>query len=147
MIKNNVLINACTKSNNTPLHYAARCNDYNTIQVLLKNGSDVTIKNNKNQNPIHCLCYEEIILDNLELFLSYGNLDVKDNNGNTPLHIASKKGILDAVKLLLSSNTDINITNRHGNTPLHLVISNNHNHIIDSLLLNYKNKIDLNMYN
>ena len=60
-------INEQNADGDTALHIAARCSSEQMIEVLLKSGADVNIKNKKNETPLS-IAQEELRPEILELF-------------------------------------------------------------------------------
>ena len=121
-------MNARNDDGETPLIYAAgrsyRHND-ESIELLIANQADVTLKNNKGQTALH-LAAEKCGADAIKMLLAK-NLDVnaKDDDGNTPLLLladSSGSGSTytqeDALKPLLDAKADINAQNKLGETAL-----------------------------
>ena len=46
-------MNALDKGLNTPLHVAVRCDQENSVMVLMENGADPTLLNDDEMAPIH----------------------------------------------------------------------------------------------
>ena len=121
-------VNARNDDGETPLIYAAgrsyRHND-ESIELLIANQADVTLKNNKGQTALHRAA-EKCGADAIKMLLAK-NLDAnaKDDDGNTPLLLladSSGSGSTytqeDALKPLLDAKADVNAQNKLGETAL-----------------------------
>jgi ankyrin repeat protein len=73
----------------TPLHYAAKYDEIESMKLLLDAGADAYARNGSHMK------------------------------GRTPLHIASLNDSVDAIKLLLEYSVDIHIRDLENSTPLH----------------------------
>lgn len=81
-------INIADNYGHTPIMIAAQRNsDTDILEILIKNGADISARNNMGVSVLHFAAlneHEEIIKYILENKL-YDNIDVTDNEGNTPL--------------------------------------------------------------
>ncbi|MEM3373403.1 MAG: ankyrin repeat domain-containing protein [Candidatus Anstonellales archaeon] len=107
----------------TPLMLAARINDLETINYLIKLGARVNQQDFNGMNSLH----HAVLKNNLEAveLLLNNNADVNAKTLIllTPLHIASVVGNLEIVKLLLKYGADISATDIFNRTPLELAIN------------------------
>lgn len=128
-----------------PLHVAAEKGNKEIIELLVKNGSDLTANDSAGRWPfdvavetkkdvaiLELLFRESVHLndrlipavsaDNVPAieFLVKKGADIKeiDKDGNTLLHIAAPRGALDAVKYLLKNGLDVNKENNRRDTAL-----------------------------
>ncbi len=125
----------------TPLLYTAKYGHSRCLQMLLKNGADITARSDNLVKSTalhvaslegHSLCIETALIraiENLEaknavwLLLNKGaDSNLKDNNGRTALHRCAEVGNLEAVELLLDHQADVNSCDNAGDTPLNLSI-------------------------
>lgn len=109
------------------------------IELLLKNGADVNVKNNEQWTPLHAASYFGY-LDVVQLLLDRrADVNAKNNYGNGPIHLASDAGKLNfrtkrncffqkikyslkfefagfdkVVEKLISHKADVNLTNNQG---------------------------------
>jgi ankyrin repeat protein len=94
-------LNIQGKNQRTPLHIAVYCNlgtidaITNIEKVLIDNGSDLFLKDNLGNIPLHNVFLNKNIGDDpVELCLlimkamKYKSMDTKNNEGNTPLYLA-----------------------------------------------------------
>lgn len=96
----------------TPLHMAVANGHYSTTALLLKTGADVSIRNNKNEVPLHLACRTRspVSEDLIDLLLEYGaSASSSNNDGFTPLHEAVIAHHSPAVlRKLIHAGADIN---------------------------------------
>ena len=129
----NIDVDAISKDGYTALLSALSLGHENVIGLLLQNGANINIANDKNQTALH-FSARGGNTKTIELLLqNKADTNLKDDNGNTALHHAVEYGHADAVKLLLSK-TDINNTNNDGNTALHIALSDGKEDIAHALL-------------
>lgn len=114
---------------NTPLLYAAKNNNIERLNILIKNpfNLNLNVKNKANQTLLHLATdyydSKEFILKISELIkkgqfeFDIGNS--KDNKGNTPLHYIAKTGNEKIYNLLINKpfNLKENEKNKEGKTP------------------------------
>lgn len=91
------------------------------IELLLKSGADINIKNMHDRSLLHILAfrYDNTLNDSIELLLSNGaDINARDVLGWTPLHAAADFGDFEAVKCLVLHGADVNLLDNDGRTPL-----------------------------
>ena len=133
-------INGTDEELNTPLHVACSsmpssldekeqvCQEI--ISVLIRAGADVTLRNNREETPLHTLVKNrKAPLSSIEAMVQEGaGVNAVDASGNVPLHlifnniirIRGRSGIeiMAIVDYLLQEGADINAVNNRGKAPL-----------------------------
>ncbi|MGL5029329.1 MAG: ankyrin repeat domain-containing protein [Wolbachia pipientis] len=155
-------INDITNDGRTPLHLAIQGNKPNTVELLLRKGASIAVKDKNGKTPLDLAKQEDytsivemieevqIALDEkLLTAVQNGNLnkvkDLTNQNANvntrdkyswTPLHWAAYKGHLEVAEFLVKKGADINAAseNLYGSRPIHIAIENNNKNIIEFLL-------------
>jgi len=118
---------ARTGNGYAPLQVALLNRHKIAVELLLKHGADVEVRDRDDGNTPLCLMRGG--RENIELLLDHkANPNAQNNEGNTPLHIlvvrtkgneqlSSQK---ELAELLIARGADVNIRNRQGLTPLNL---------------------------
>ncbi len=112
------LVNAPTEDELSPLLQCAISGNLECMELLLKNGADLTDRNAKGANFLYlAVKYEQIEL--LEKFLTtmpakdIANLINQGNfDGNTPLHECANTGNLRCLNLLIDAGADLMALNK-----------------------------------
>lgn len=126
IISMNLLIQAGASANcideelkKSPLFYAVKKMNLETIETLLKHNPDVNFKNQHGEPLLHAaiqFCPVKIV----QKLIQHGaNVNCVDAIGNTPLHIASANGRTEIIDVLLKNEANINAKNSLGDTALH----------------------------
>ncbi len=95
-----------------------------TLDVLLKNVTDVNIKYENGYTLLHYVAWANAY-EKTEMFIKKGAyVNKKDNNGKTPLHWAAEASIdsHEAAEVLLKNGADANAKDNWSNTPLRLAL-------------------------
>ena len=140
------IIDVQNKIGNTPIHelYLKAVSEYNynrlqILRVFLAKEVNLSLQNDENETPLHCICKSESRYASLNVVLTCDsispiNATIKDAAGDTILHIMCRKNDSELVNLLLSSAkviVDLSIKNKLEQTPLMLT---NNPEIIKCLL-------------
>lgn len=114
------LVNQQDSTGATALHYAAQGGFLKSVLLLLKNGTDPGLKNNKLETPLHLAAsygwlpiVKKLMEGRQTRMMNVGNL-----SDLTPLHLAASNGQDRVVKFLLDRGATIE-RDTDGRTPLH----------------------------
>lgn len=121
---------------NTPLMIAAKCEQYDCMDVLLQYDAKLEIKSViDGRTALAHAVAENKIGASVYLLDKGANINTIDINGMTPMMTATSLGYYDLMVILLNYFADINILDLHGETVLsHAKKSNNKDLFIDSLI-------------
>ena len=93
---------AATKFHNTPLQTALLTGEYDAAKVLLENGADALIRQNKGFTPMHEAAFMGRI-DLIQLLLDHGaELNSRTDDGRSPMSEAMRHNQAAAVEFLKS---------------------------------------------
>ncbi len=107
-------INNIGREGNTSLHMAfARMNRY-IVAILLQEGADPTIANDKGDTGISLAKGWNLDVASLKLI----DIQKRDSDGWTALMLAAVKNDLIGLKKLIAKGADVNTKDNHGSTPL-----------------------------
>lgn len=118
----------------TPLHYAAKNENQEYADHLIRLGADGTIQNKFGRTPVHDAAYSgrlptlkqliaKIPADRIHAVLALKGIDARPWLGRTALHEACDQGHADIVDELLKAGADITVKDAEGNTALHVAAS------------------------
>ncbi len=105
----------------TPLHVATINGHLSAVNVLIKGGAEVNIKDRlKGSTPLHYAAFYNYPKIVKFLLSRRADANIQDNDGFSPLHLAAANGCKSIVEILLDHKANPNCLNRYGQTPLHL---------------------------
>ena len=117
-------INFCDDEGMSALHVAAKCNQYDAMQLILYTGeADVNMPTNNEDmmTSLHLATIEQHLLIVKMLLQEFkAEIDCLDSQSNTPLHYAIMVGNIKLVKIILAKFPRIDIQNIEGQTALSL---------------------------
>ena len=103
----------------TPLHYAAKNQDPELVELFVSNGIKADTLTRNNQTPLHIAAQ----WGNVEVARYLVNMgvevDPKKRDGSTPLHLAAEREHLDMIKFLIQQGADVNLSTSATGSPLH----------------------------
>ncbi|XP_046418379.1 ankyrin repeat, PH and SEC7 domain containing protein secG-like [Neodiprion fabricii] len=104
----------------TPLHIAARKNQSEVVDSLLKLGEDPSLQDAGGNTPLH-LASARGFHQTVSLLVTspLAQLEKTNDDGLTPLQVAAESGFVNAVKLLLKAGADPSQTANYCVTTLH----------------------------
>ncbi|EAS06627.2 ankyrin domain protein (macronuclear) [Tetrahymena thermophila SB210] len=103
----------------TPLHYACKNGDLETVKYLLSQNADVYKFSSKGYQPIHVAALHnrpDVIQYLLE---NKADKEARTVQQLTPLHLAAKKGNIESMRVLLDNQADRYAVEERNWTPLH----------------------------
>jgi len=110
-------------SNKTPLHEAAKHEDYlDVVKALIKRGADVNAKTQSGYSPLYYADSSNIEIARTLIENGANVNETTARNGETPLmHLASVSPNPDIVNLLIENKADINAVAKNGSPVLAFV--------------------------
>ncbi|KAM4030765.1 nuclear factor NF-kappa-B p100 subunit isoform 2-T2 [Anomaloglossus baeobatrachus] len=127
-VPNQQIFNICNNLHQTPLHLAVITKQYQTVNILLKAGTDPTILDGYGNSVLHLAVQAgdvkmlQVLLENT--FSKYKNLlNMPDYNGLYPVHWAVKVKCGICLEQLVTSGAEVNAAERKsGRSPLHMAV-------------------------
>lgn len=120
--ENPEIVNSKGELGFSALHNAMCDEQFETVELIIRNGANVNIQNDDGIAPLHLACY----VKNAELLLEGGaDINLRDFYGSTPLHSFAENGDESyyVAKFLLRKGADRNLKNKAGETPLSIARS------------------------
>jgi ankyrin repeat protein len=101
------------------VHEAAGAGSQGLLDVLIKKGVKVDVRDEANQTALH-YATQSGQLAMVKYLVEVKRLDVNESGreGKTPLHYAADGGYTDVVSLLLANGADPRKTNNRAHTPI-----------------------------
>jgi ankyrin repeat protein len=108
LLQQHVDVNAAEPDGATALHWAARTNDLQTAEMLIRAGANIKAANRYGVTPLHLACTTGNAAM-IEMLLKAGaDPNAAVAQGETALMTAARSGNTDAVNVLLGRGADIN---------------------------------------
>jgi ankyrin repeat protein len=129
------------------LHLAVYLDNKEYINILIKIGSEINMKDNLGQTPLWSASENgnETVVK-LLLDTNKAEIESKDTKSRTPLCWASRNGHEAVVKLLLNTGrVEVDLKDKYDRTPLSLAAEGGHKAIVKLLL--DTGKVDINLKN
>jgi ankyrin repeat protein len=120
----------------TPLHLAARYNQYDVATALLEKGAIVNARSIHGYTPLHMAANYIANPQVAEILIAKGaNVNARDEDGNSPLHFAIIRNSELLVELLLKNGADVLMKNENQKTAMELGNENKDFHLSDAYWL------------
>jgi ankyrin repeat protein len=125
LVENGARLNAKTKMEKTPLHFASDLSDdLELVAFLVDHGAEVGMTDLHRWTPLHFACRRRGALM-VQCLLEKGaknHLNAKNEDGDTPLLVASQRWGEEVMHLLLREGADPNMCNNLKKTVMHYAI-------------------------
>ncbi|XP_063155461.1 transient receptor potential cation channel subfamily A member 1 [Candoia aspera] len=113
-------LNVTDSAGNTPLHWATKKQQTESVKLLLSRGANPNILNSNMMSPLHW-AVQYLFNDLVKIFIENSTTDVnlEGEGGNTPVLVACYKDNPEALKLLIENGGEICKANSMGCMPVH----------------------------
>lgn len=136
------LFTARDKEGWTAVICAAANNDHKSVELLIKAGAEVNVKDNLGWSPLMYATDVKYGVKMVSFLLDNGaDPNVRNKDGDTPLITAVSTNIIASVKLLIEKGADIHATDAKGRSALIIAVVNGNAEIV-SYLLNKGTKLE-----
>lgn len=117
-----------------PIFKVLREDQMQMFMLLVDNGADVNIKDERGNTPLHYAAQEGQTEIAKILIAKGANVNAKGFKDGTPLHRAAKGGNKDVAVFLLDAGADVNAENYMERTPLHFAAKNGNIDVVEVLI-------------
>ena len=115
------------------LFQAVNSNDIPRVYALVREGSDVNSRNDKEETPLH-YAVSNNELDMVKVLIKLGaDANAQDKYGHSPLHLANGTN-LRMVITLINAGADVNIQDHVGNIPLYIMLGSNDLDVVKTMI-------------
>ena len=131
-------VNLVNNKLDTPILWAVRSDNVETVEELIKLGADVNLSNDKDSTPLHwAVRYGSLDITKVLLKLGKANPNSQRKLGLvSPLILASALGYTEIVKTLIEYKAIVKLEVRGGETALHYAATNGNAEITKILIQN-----------
>ena len=127
-------VNSAEADGMTALHWAVRGDDADTVQLLIRNGANVSAANRYGVTPLALAATNGNGVITRALLKAGANPNVLGPDGETILMTAARAGSADVVNALLDKGVDVNAAEAwQGQTALMWAAAENHGDVITAL--------------
>lgn len=136
LLKNNsVDVNETDTERRSYLHLACFVGCKEIVELLIKAGANVNIRDCLGLTPMHRCCrnnQDEV----MRVLIQCPDLDVncKSKDGTTPLHVCAANNAFECAELFIPKVSSIDARDDYGASPLHHAAFNGHNDLIGLLI-------------
>lgn len=134
------IVNAQSREERTPLHYAGLVGNPGMIKLLLENGATLSTADSNGNTALHLACINDnidaarLLIDTPDDRGKYMDIDLQDECGVSPLIIACRCGNFEMAKLLIGSRASIFLKDVMNRTPLFHACENGSSNIVDEIM-------------
>lgn len=134
LLENSAPVNVLDHNISSPLHYAIKQGNLETVALLLRYGADVNPRGEADYIPLSMACSLGH-LEMTELLLANGAKMLYNTEGLLPLHLVARAGHLGFCQLLCSRGTDLEARDKFsGWTPIFFAASEGHEKALQELI-------------
>jgi len=135
LLENGAEVNHQTLEGDTALLLASRHSNMGIVNLLLRHGADVKLRDNAGFSVLHAVPNVEMVEILCGKFRAGDLVNARTNDGSTPLHYAVVGGRGSAVvQALFENGAEINSVDVKGSTALHIAASLGSREVVKALL-------------
>ncbi|XP_077887452.1 uncharacterized protein LOC144370512 [Ictidomys tridecemlineatus] len=142
LVKRKCSVNLYDSDGNTPLMKVDVANGFAAIQyeeeecaiILLENGANPNVHNNKGETPLHCAMFYRNTSIATKLLSFNADIEAKNTSGQTPLLFAIKKNRQMMVEFFIKNKANIHAVDDKGRTALMFAVEHKSTQIVELLL-------------
>ncbi|ARF11749.1 ankyrin repeat protein [Klosneuvirus KNV1] len=149
ILSKDIHINAINNIGETALHIACNLKFISIIQLLIDNGIDINIRENKTNMTALIYAVNRNNIDSVKLLMNNKiNTNLQDFIGNTAISYSIIDDFNEITYELIKSKPNVNLHNIDGNLPIHLLLEKDNIYeneitkfLIDQSNLNFQNNV------
>ncbi|XP_063016718.1 ankyrin repeat and SOCS box protein 10 isoform X3 [Melospiza melodia melodia] len=131
LLQHGASVNSQTEEErDTALHVASRHGLAEHVQLLLRHGAQLELRNKEGQTPLNAACAQQHQPQEMDRYYrvcqllveSGASVNAEDRDRQHPLHLACKNANAQIAELLLARGANVNVMNYGGNTALHNIL-------------------------
>uniref|UniRef100_A0A8C5J221 Ankyrin repeat and SOCS box containing 10 n=1 Tax=Junco hyemalis TaxID=40217 RepID=A0A8C5J221_JUNHY len=131
LLQHGASVNSQTEEEqDTALHVASRHGLAEHVQLLLRHGAQLELRNKEGQTPLNAACAQQHQPQDMDRYYrvcqllveSGASVNAEDRDRQHPLHLACKNANAQIAELLLARGANVNVMNYGGNTALHNIL-------------------------
>lgn len=134
LVKQRALVNVAEADGSTPLHWAARLDQFDVVQMLLRSGAQVDAKTRYGIAPLALAAINGSAPVVDALLKAGADPNTSNPDGETVLMLAARTGKAEPVQLLIARGADVNARETwQGETALMWAAAENHPEVVKLL--------------
>ena len=134
LLSRGALVEACDKvAHRTPLHYAARSGCKDIVALILRQNTDINVRDTNGETPLDYAAREGHQVVTRVLLEKGAKTDSRNVWNATALHHAAKRGYMAVIRSLLDHGANPRSKAFSGQTPLILALSAGHTEVASLL--------------
>src|SRR5205814_3400554 len=111
------------------LYFAAWTGDREILQMLVREGEDVTMQDSYGWTALHLAVWNmhtDIVRFLLQTAAQVPWVSTQSQNCLSALHLATCNNDVEVIKILLNVSADLSLKDHNGGTPMHWAAQNGH---------------------
>ncbi|XP_067676346.1 serine/threonine-protein phosphatase 6 regulatory ankyrin repeat subunit A-like [Haliotis asinina] len=136
-------INCGGLNKQTPFMAAGRHGHKDVVELLVKNGANLSLRDAHSNNILHLACGRGRV-EVVKYVISLNTVDINSwgNNKKTPIMVAGRSGHTEVIRLLVKNGADLSLRDAHGDNILYYACLGGHVEVVKYVVS--KNRVDIN---